>query len=205
MARRSLRAKIIASGVTTLRRRGYAASGIRDIAAAAGVPPGSSTNHLRSGEASGIAVLDLYYEQTEAIFETTLRDATRPPVERLRAYFEAITDFLAEIRWRHGCMSLERAEHSEPLRERPGEIFQGLTRGSAEAVGAAQAAGEVRDDLDAADVADLLPAWNGAMLRMKVDSSPAPLERFKRVLLSTLLAAAPGPAREAATGARARR
>ncbi len=209
MPRRSLREKIIESGVTTLHRHGYAASGIRDIVAAAGVPHGSFTNHFRSKEAFGIAILDRYYERTEAIFETTLRDAARPPIERLRAYFEAITDFLAEVGWRHGCMisnmSLETAEHSEPLRERLGEIFQGLTRGFAEAVGAAQAAGEVRDDLDAADLADLLlSAWNGAMLRMKVERSPAPLERFKRVFLSTLLAAAPGPA-QAATGTPARR
>ncbi len=172
---------------------------------------------ISTKEAFGIAVLDRYYERTQAIFDTTLRDATRPPAERLCAYFDAISDFLAEVGWRQGCMisnmSLETAEHGEPLRERLGEIFRGLTRGFAEAVGAAQAAGQVRDDLDAADLADLLlSAWNGAMLRMKVERSPAPLERFKPVFLSTLLATAPGPAQEpvldraqAATGARARR
>ena len=198
MARPSLREKIVESGLTTLHRQGFTASGVRDITAAAGVPHGSFTNHFRSKEAFGIAVLDLYYQRTEAIFELTLRDATRPPAERLRAYFDAITDFLAEVGWRHGCMisnmSLETAEHSEPLRERLGEIFRGLTRGFAEAVRAAQVAGAVRDDLDAADLADvLLSAWNGAMLRMKVERSPAPLDRFKRVFLSTLLAVSPGP------------
>ena len=197
MGRRSLREEIIESGVTTLHQRGFAASGVREITGAAGVPQGSFTNHFRSKEAFGVAVLDRYYERTEAIFDATLRDETRTPAQRLRAYFDAITELLAGVGWRHGCMisnmSLEAAEHSELLRERLGQIFRNLTQPFAEAVRAAQAVGEVRNDVDAEDVADvLLAAWNGAMLRMKVDRSPEPLDRFKRVFLATLLIAPTG-------------
>lgn len=192
MGRRSLREKIIESGVTTLHQRGFTASGVREITGAAGVPQGSFTNHFGSKEAFGVAVLDRYYERTEAIIDATLRDGERTPVARLHAYFDAVTELLAGVGWRHGCMignmSLEASEHSELLRERLVQIFQMLTRPFADAVRAAQAAGEMRDDVDAEEVADvLLSAWQGAMLRMKVERSPEPLDRFKRVLVATLL------------------
>lgn len=201
MPRRSLREQLIESGVTTLHRRGFAASGVREISAAAGVPQGSFTNHFGSKEAFGVAVLDRYHEKTDAIIDATLRDATRAPIERLYAYFDAITELLAGVGWRHGCMisnmSLEAAEHSEPLRERLGHILRALTRPFAEAVRAAQVAGEVRDDIDAAELAEvLLSAWHGAMLRMKVDRSPEPLDRFRRVFVATLLASPAHPQAE---------
>jgi TetR/AcrR family transcriptional repressor of nem operon len=49
-------------------------------------------------------------------------------------------------------------------------------------VRAAQSAGEVRDDIDADELADILLAgWHGAMLRMKVERAAGPIERFKRI------------------------
>lgn len=197
MSRPSHREQLLESGVTTLHERGFAASGVREITSAAGVAQGSFTNHFRSKEAFGVAVLDRYFEKLQAVADATLRDQTRAPLDRLHAYFDAMTGHLADRGWRHGCllsnMSLEAPEHSDALRERLAQTFAAWTPAFAEVVRAAQATGQVRDDLDADDVADvLLAAWHGAMLRMKVDRSPAPLERFRRVVFATLLAAPGG-------------
>jgi TetR/AcrR family transcriptional repressor of nem operon len=194
MARPSLREKIIESGVSTVHERGFNASGIRDITGAAGVPQGSFTNHFRSKEDFGVAVLDRYLKRTEAIMAGTLRDQMRAPIDRLRAYFDAITEALAGAGWRHGCMisnmSLETADHSELIRARLVAVFDSLTQPFAEALRTAQTAGEVRDDIAPADLADvLLSAWHGAMLRMKVERSPEPLDRFRRIFLETLIVA----------------
>lgn len=196
MGRHSLREQILDSGVTTLHQRGFAASGVREITSAAGVPQGSFTNHFRSKEEFGRAVLDRYFERVEALIAATLRDETRSPVERLRAYFDAVTGQLSEAGWRHGCLignlSLETADSSEMLRARLAEVFRELTLAFADVVRAAQADGAVRADTPPEELADvLLAAWNGAMLRMKVERSPESLERFKRVVLGTILA---GPA-----------
>ena len=194
MGRRSIRQTLIESGVVTVHRRGFASVGVREITGAAGVPQGSFSNHFRSKEAFGVAVLDRYVESTGVIIDATLRDGTRAPGKRLHAYFDAVSELLGDAGWRHGCMisnmSLEAAEHSEPLRERLGQIFRDLTRVFADTLRAGQATGEVRPDLDAAEMADVvLAAWNGAMLRMKVDRTGEPLERFKRVCLGTFLVA----------------
>ncbi|MBB3644520.1 TetR/AcrR family transcriptional repressor of nem operon [Rhizobium sp. BK619] len=192
MPRPSLKEKIIAAGVNTLHERGFAAAGIREITTDAGVPQGCFTNHFRSKEAFAVTILDRYHENTQAIMDRTLRDESRAPAQRLRAYFDEITTWLEAAGWRYGClvgnMSLEMPEHSEILREHLVDVCRSLTQSFASTVRAAQAAGEVRNDLDADDVATfVLASWEGAMMRMKVDRSPKPIEQFKRVLFATII------------------
>ena len=118
----------------------------------------------------------------------------------MRAYFDAITDRLKARGWRDGCLignlSLESAEHSEPLRNRLSEIFGAWRQPFAECLDDAAAAGQLAldDDLPALDLADfLLASWQGAILRMKVERSPEPLERFTRIVFSTVLREPPPP------------
>ena len=182
----------------SVHERGFATVGLREITAAAGVAQGSFTNHFASKEDFGVAVLDHYFEQIRGIIAATLRDEQRRPIERLRAYFDAIIELFAGSGWRFGClagnMGLEAAEHSERIRLRLIEIFAEWSPPFAEAIRQAQSAGEIRADLDADEAgAALLDAWHGAMLRMKIERSPAPLDRFKRLIFPTLLAGASHP------------
>lgn len=193
MGRSSFRDKLVASGMHTVHQRGFATSGLREITAAAGVAQGSFTNHFASKDEFGVAVLDLYFDQTRAMIVQTLHDPSRGPTERLKAYFEAITDLFAAADWRYGClvgnMGLEASEHSDVIRQRLSEIFAELTPPFAEVIREAQKVGEIRADLDSEEAgAVLLEAWHGAMLRMKIDRSPAPLDRFKRLIFPALLA-----------------
>ncbi len=193
MGRASLREKILEAGVAVVHERGFAQSGIREITGAAGAPQGSFTNHFASKEAFGLAVLDRYVGRTQALMDATLRDTGRPPLDRLRAYFDAVAGLLEGAGWRYGClvgnMGLEASEHSEALRERLSRAFAELQEPFAAALGAAQAAGDIRTDVPADALAGLLlSAWYGAMLRMKVDRSPVALGLFRQVFLGTLLA-----------------
>lgn len=191
MARPSLREKIVESGVRTLHERGFAGAGVREITTEAGVPQGCFTNHFRSKEAFGIAVLERYHERTQAIMDETLRDQRRPALARLHAYFDAITAWLEAAGWRYGCLvgnlSLEMPEHSELLREHLVQVCRSLTASFTETIRAGQVAGEIHADLDADDAgAFMLASWEGAMMRMKVDRSPLPLEQFKRIVFTTI-------------------
>ena len=195
MGRPSFREKIITSGTRTVHERGFATVGLREITAAAGVAQGSFTSHFASKDEFGVAVIDHYFDQIRFVIAQTLGDEGRRPIERLCAYFEAITDLFEAAGWRYGClagnMALEAAEHSELLREHLGGIFAEWTPPFADVIRQAQTAGEVSAKLDAHEVAAaLLEAWHGAMLRMKIDRTPAPLDRFKRLIFPALLAAA---------------
>ena len=193
MGRPSLRGKIIESGLATVHRHGFGHAGIRDITAAAGVPQGSFTNHFRSKEDFGVAVLDRYFEGIQATMAATLGDASKSPLERLHAYFDTVTARLAEAEWHHGClignMGLETAEHSDLLRERLVAVLAGVTEPFAQTIRDAQAAGEMRDDFAADEIAAaLMSSWQGAMLWMKVHRAAEAIERFKRVTLAAFLA-----------------
>lgn len=192
MGRPSFRNQLIASGMHTVHERGFATVGLREITATAGVAQGSFTNHFVSKEDFGVAVLDHYFNEIRAVIAKTLSDIDLGPVDRLRAYFETITGHFEATEWRYGClagnMALEASEHSEIIRARLGEIFAEWTAPFARVIREAQKAGDIRDDLDPEEAgAALLEAWHGAMLRMKVERSPAPLDRFKHLVFPAIL------------------
>ena len=103
-----------------------------------------------------------------------------------------VTGLFADEGWRYGCLAgnlgLEVAEHSEAIRLRLCEIFEEWAQPFVIAVREAQDRGDVPSDLDAeAAGTALLDAWHGAMLRMKIERSAAPLVRFKQVILPAVL------------------
>jgi len=191
MARRSLRPDLLSAGLRVMLRNGYAASGVREIAAEAAAPQGSFTNHFRSKESFAREVLDLYFDHTKRLVHEALSDTSLSPVGRLRRYLDIIIARLAEDGFVRGCLigdlSLEAAPVSELLRDRLSQIFAEWRALFAACVTEALAQGQVRADLDAEDLADfLLASWEGAILRMKVERSAAPLERFKTIIFRTI-------------------
>lgn len=202
MARASNKDQILREGLEVVRSRGFNRAGVRDIATSAGVPQGSFSNHFASKEAFGLEILDRYFADIDTVVDATLRAGDLLPLERLRAYFDAITDRLQARGWRDGCLignlSLESAEHSELLRGRLAAIFGAWRQPFADCLREAAAAGQILLDADlpAPDLADfLLASWQGAILRMKVERSPEPLNRFKRIVFSTVLRTPPSAPR----------
>jgi TetR/AcrR family transcriptional repressor of nem operon len=108
----------------------------------------------------------------------------------LRSYLDLITSKLEAENFARGCMignlSLETVVHSEQLRLRLVSIFERWREPFADCIAEGQSAGEISTDFTPLDLADfLLSSWQGAMLRMKVERSPEPLERFKRIIFAT--------------------
>jgi TetR/AcrR family transcriptional regulator, transcriptional repressor for nem operon len=193
MARPSKKDQILEKGMAAVRRKGLVGSSVRDITRAAEVPLGSFSNHFASKEDFGLAVIDRYFDGIRDIIGATLADTSRPPLERLRAYFDVITDRLEARGWRDGCLigntSLDSTEGSEAIRAHLAEVFAEWHEPFARCLAEAAGAGEIALPLPPTEFADFLMAsWHGAMLRMKVERSPEPLRRFKTVILTTLLA-----------------
>src|SRR5207244_7405849 len=191
MGRRSLRNQILRAGLPVLFRSGYHAASVRDICAAAGAPQASVTNHFRSKEAFAVEVLNRYFDHLKELVAAALTDETRTPRQRLKRYLNVITDKLERDRWMIGCLigdfSLQVSSHSRLLRKRLDSIFREWRTLFASCIAAAQAAGEVDSRFDATELAEfLLASWEGAILRMKVERSPAALERFKTIVFETV-------------------
>lgn len=172
---------MIESAASLFHRQGYTATGAREIAAVAGVPPGSFTNHFRSKEGLASAALDRYFARLGDAMRKTLGDRSRPAGERLSAYFDLIGGRLAEAGWQHGCLipdlATEASAFGDALRDRLADVMR-------EQVAAFQAVlDELAVDTGTSDLATfIVAAWHGTLLRMKVERSAEPVERFERVL-----------------------
>jgi len=191
MTKPSLRNKIIDAGLKVMFRQGYIGSGVRHIVAEAQAPQGSFTNHFRSKEIFAREVLDRYFERTLGLVSEALDDKSLSARERLRRYLDIITGRLATDGFTRGCLigdfSLEAIPHSEMLRSRLVEIFAQWRAPFAACIAEAQAAGDIATTFTADDLAEfLLASWEGAILRMKVERSAAPLERFKTIAFNTV-------------------
>lgn len=172
-------------------RSGYHAASVRDICAAAGAPQGSFTNHFRSKEAFAVEVLDRYFDYLKGLMGEALADESLTPRQRLKRYLNIITGKLERDRWMIGCLigdfSLQVSSHSKLLRQRLDAIFQEWRTLFASCIAAAQSAGEVDSQFEAKELAEfLLASWEGAILRMKVERSPAALERFQTIAFATV-------------------
>ena len=73
------------------------------------------------------------------------------------------------------------------LRTQLDAIFREWRAPFAACIAEAQASGEIASDFEAGELAEfLLASWQGAILRMKVERSPAALERFKKIAFQTV-------------------
>jgi TetR/AcrR family transcriptional regulator, transcriptional repressor for nem operon len=191
MPKPSLRDTILDAGLKAMFRTGYNGTSVRDITAAAGAPQGSFTNHFRSKEVFASEVLDRYFEKTRRLVAQALDDTSLTPRMRLKRYLDIITGRLEGDRFSRGCLigdlSLEASGSSELLRTQLMTIFQEWREPFAACIAQAQRSGEIASDFDATELAEfLLASWQGAMLRMKVERGPAPLERFKEIVFQTV-------------------
>jgi TetR/AcrR family transcriptional regulator, transcriptional repressor for nem operon len=191
MARHNVREQIVEAGLKTLLEKGFNACGVRDITDAASVPTGSFYNHFASKEALGAEIVERYARDGSR--RKDLRDTTFPPLERLRRHFAGLNQMYADLEYGRGCLlgnfSAELADHSPLIRERLAALSASWTKDIEYAVGDAQADGSVSTKSNPADLAAfLLDAYEGALLRARVEKSGAPLDRFIEVAFARLLA-----------------
>ena len=190
MPKPSVRERLMEAGLQTLQVQGFNGCGVQDITAAAGIPKGSFYNHFQSKEALAVEALDRFW-QSGTGRRAVLSDTNLDPVERLRRYFRMLSDGVVQHEFQRGCLignfSSELSTHSRPVRDRLTELYAAWARALEACVRDAEAAGRVRPSLPAATVAGfLLNAWEGAVLRSKVEQDRAPLDQFEQVVFASL-------------------
>ena len=191
MPKPSLKEAILDAGLKAMFRTGYNGTSVRDVTAAAGAPQGSFTNHFRSKEAFASEVLERYFAHTRGLVADALDDGSLTPRARLSRYLDIITGRLEADGFSRGCLigdfSLEASGSSEILRTRLAEIFAEWRAPFAACIAEAQKAREISSEFEPQELAEfLLASWQGAILRMKVERSAAPLERFKKIAFQTV-------------------
>ena len=172
-------------------RSGYVGATVRDICEAAKAPHGSFTNHFRSKERFAKEVLDRYFANLQLRVQRALGDKALTPRQRLELYLDLTCKVLEKDGWSRGCLigdfSIEASSLSKLIRQRLEAIFAEWRAPFVECIAEAQTIGEIDASFDPKDLAEfLLASWEGAILRMKVERGPAPLERFRKIIFRTL-------------------
>lgn len=185
MSRISVKEKIVPAAVDILHRRGFHATGVHDIAVAAGVPQGSLYNHFENKEALCLAALDRYWEAGLNRL-TVLSNPRVPALKRLKTYFRGLSQAIEKPGFESGCMignlALEMSPSSTVVRERLAVIFATWRRKIELCVKEAQSEGSMRRDVGAKTVAALLlDSWQGAAMRSKVNRDDSSLFEFEAV------------------------
>ncbi|OMC21461.1 TetR/AcrR family transcriptional regulator [Mycobacterium colombiense] len=184
--------RLLAAGLDLVHARGFAASGVKDITDAAGVPKGSFYAYFPSKEAFAAAILEHYWADIEARLVPIL-GADGPARERITRFFHALADEHETGNFLLGCLvgnlSLELGGSSDAVRAELVRILDRWDTAIAECVRSGQSgSGEIRADLDAEQLAaQLIEAWEGAALRGKVTRSRGPYDRFEAVTIPALL------------------
>ena len=177
-ARRPMRAdarrnyqRLVAAAATAFAEHGTDAS-MDDIARRAGVGPGTLYRHFPTRHALLEAV---YRDQVEALCARAYElGDTLPPGEALAAWLRAVAGYVTTKR------GLAEALMSGPGERQP-EVFaagkQAMREAGAALVGRAQAAGEVRGDVDVADLLKL-----GHAIALAAEHAPDGPDQADRLL-----------------------
>jgi len=185
--------RLLETGLGLIHDRGYHATGIQDILAAAGVPRGSFYHYFPGKEAFCLAIIDRYAEQGYRRLDGYLGASESAPLQRMHRFFEDTRAFYAAGKCRRGCLlgnlGQELADVSDACRRRVNGHLESWTRRFAQCLREAQDAGELAAGVDPDDYAAvLLNSWEGALLRMKLMRSVEPLDAFTRLYFDSVLA-----------------
>jgi TetR/AcrR family transcriptional repressor of nem operon len=190
MSRPSTREQIVRAGLKCLTEKGFNGVGVQDITATAGVPKGSFYNHFESKEALGAEIVERYGADTRR--REILSDQSIPPLERLRRHYERLNAIFVEAKFERGCIlgnfSAELSNQSDVIRDGLRRLYARWTEDVEAAIAEAQQKGAVSNELTAAELAAfLLDAYEGALLRARVERDSRPFDRFMKFAFTKLL------------------
>ena len=172
--------RLITAGLRLLLERGYHAVGVQELLTETDIPKGSFYHHFESKEDFALQVIDAYQANVHALLDATLEDGRRPPLERVRAFFDGVRQAY-EAEGYLGCLlgglGQELSGASELFRRRIEGCIASIAGRIALCLEEARASGDLPPGADARSMAELLVnAWEGAALRSRLVRSRRPLD-----------------------------
>jgi TetR/AcrR family transcriptional repressor of nem operon len=172
------REALLQAALKVIRIKGYAATTVDDICAAAGRTKGSFFHHFESKEALGVAAAEYWAETTGAMFAQAPYHAPADPAERVLAYVDFrkailqgdLPDFTCLV----GTMVQEAYESNPAIRDACARSILGHAATLEADIEAAMAARGIAADWTAASLARHTQAvLQGAFILAKATGGPA--------------------------------
>lgn len=171
--------RLLDAGLKMLLEHGYNDLGVQELLAATGIPKGSFYHHFRDKEDFALQVIDQYMQNVHAALDACLADAGRPPLGRVRRFFELTQEHYRREGYM-GCLlgglGQELSGVSDVFRRKIDGCFSAIARRLAGCLEEARKRGDIPPDFDTRRMASVLvDCWEGAALHSRLRGSPAPL------------------------------
>ena len=171
--------RLLDSGLTMLLRHGYNDLGVQALLTATGTPKGSFYHHFRDKEDFALQVVEQYMLQVHSALDLCLGDESRPPLERLRRFFE-LTEQSYRDQGYLGCLlgglGQELSGVSKIFRHKIEWCFGEIAGRITTCLEEARDRGDLAAESDARSLACLLvDCWEGAALRSRLQGDALPL------------------------------
>ncbi len=157
------------------------------------MPKGSFYFYFKSKEDYGLELIDFYARFFQRHGERIFSDPEGLHVTKIQNYLDWQGDYMESIGYLGGCpfgiLAQEMGDRNEKFRLRIKGVFDTLRSNLALVLDQAQAAGEIRPDLDTLDAAEhIICAWQGTLIQMKLTKNPYSRNVFKESIFGGLLA-----------------
>jgi TetR/AcrR family transcriptional regulator, transcriptional repressor for nem operon len=175
----STKQRLLNAGLAMFLEHGYNDLGLQALLTATRIPKGSFYHHFKDKEDFALQVLDQYMREVHAGLDACLADTGRPPLERVRCFFET-TQETYRAQGYMGCLlgglGQELSGVNEVFRRKIEACFSAIAERLASCLEEARHAGDLPADSDAWHMANVLvDCWEGAALRSRLRREPAPL------------------------------
>ncbi len=174
--------RLLEEGMAMLLERGYNDLGIQAILDRTGVPKGSFYHHFLSKEEMALQAVDRYVSLGHELLEVTLAPDGRPPLHRIRGFFERMRELYASQGYMGcllGALGQELSGANDVFRVRIEECVASIAGRIAVCLEEARQLGDLPTAMDCRGYADaLVNAWEGAALRSRLLRSADPLDAF---------------------------
>ncbi|MDO9235120.1 MAG: TetR family transcriptional regulator C-terminal domain-containing protein [Aquabacterium sp.] len=190
--------RLTEAGYSLFSLQGYNATGIQQITDLAGVPKGSFYNHFESKEVFAEQIIRNYATLVDSVWLSSMQEAPNDALLAIRQLFKNFTQHHEDAGCQ-GCLvgnfAAEVSESSPACRAALASVLCAWHHRLADLISQAQTAGSVRADISAQTLSAFFwDAWQGALLRTKIEHSTRPLKDVVATMLNTLFAT-PSPNR----------
>lgn len=191
----STKQRLLNAGLPLLLAHGYNDLGIQALLEATQVPKGSFYHHFQDKEDFALQVIDQYMREVHAGLDACLAETSRPPLERVRCFFEMTGEAYHEQGYL-GCLlgglGQELSGVNPVFRHKIAGCFTEIATRLAGCLEEAQRGGDLAADTDPRQMANLLvDCWEGAALRSRLCRDAAPLRAMLDFYFQSARAARP--------------
>lgn len=186
------RLALIQAGTNIILEKGFNHTGIEQVLKAVGVPKGSFYYYFKSKEDFGLQLIQHRAELLMSDLKQKFQDESVRPLQRIRQYFEAGRNSIAQNECRKGCLfgnlGQEMADQNESFRLELTGIFCQWCKILSACIQEAQKQGDIPAHMNPDRLAEyIMFSWEGAIMRCKLTKSLQPIDTYLNFVFDELL------------------